>query len=97
MLILYQSQAMLYMKSGTTNPLAVPGFMELMYKSDYQKIYDYLQNGTTIDENQHRVPIKVIMVDGFKDFSPDLFKLVKENYHTIDRVNEMSLLEKNLP
>jgi hypothetical protein len=90
----WYGQAAYYIESKTTNPLDVPGMNELVLKSDYQKLTNYLMNGTLVNEKNQSVPLKVIMADDFEGESPDLFKLVKENYHMIDRVNDLSLWEK---
>jgi len=94
-LILGWNQATYYMESGTTNPLDIPGFLELVYKSDYQRLSDYLTNGMVVNEEGRLVPVRVIMIDGFESLYPDLFELVNSNYHQIDRVNDLTLLERN--
>ncbi|MCX6008149.1 MAG: hypothetical protein NTZ34_12945, partial [Chloroflexi bacterium] len=94
-LILGWNQATYYMESGTTNPLDIPGFLELVYKSDYQKLSDYLINGMVVNEENRIVPVRVIMMDDFRSLYPDLFELVNNNYHQIERVNDLTLLEKN--
>jgi hypothetical protein len=95
-LILGWNQATYYMESGTTNPLDIPGFLELVYKSDYQRLSDYLTNGTVVNEEGRLVPVRVIMLDEFEGLYPDLFQLVNSHYHQIDRVNDLTLLERNL-
>jgi hypothetical protein len=94
-LILGWSQATYYMESGTTNPLDIPGFLELVYRSDYQRLSDYLMNVVAVDEEEHVVPLRVIMMDDFRSLYPDLFEMVISNYHQIDRVNDLALLERN--
>jgi hypothetical protein len=93
-LILGWNQATYYMESGTTNPLDTPGLLELVYKSDYQKLSDYLTNGTVVNEEGHIVPLRIIMMDDLSGLYPDLFELVNNNYHQIDRVNDLALLER---
>jgi hypothetical protein len=90
----WYGQAAYYIESKTTNPLNVPGMNELVLKSDYQKLTNYLMNGTVVNENKQYVPFMVIMADDFEGESPDLFYMVKENYQMIDRVNDLSLWEK---
>lgn len=94
-LILGWNQATYYMESGTTNPLDIPGLLELVYKSDYQKLSDYLTNGTVVNEEGRIVPLRIIMMDDLSGLYPGLFDLVINNYHQIDRVNDLTLWERN--
>jgi len=93
-LILSGKQTIYYMKSGTTNPLPIPGFTELFNRSDKQKVIDYIQSGVAVNKNNSRVPVRVIVSDDYK--STDYFQLINENYNIIDRVNDLTIFEKRI-
>jgi hypothetical protein len=99
-LILSIDQAAYYMESGTTNPLAIPGFAEIILKSDKQKVVDYLLTGSVGKPQEDgqpgepSLPVRVIMGDDFEGPYPDLFRLVNDNYKMIDRVNDLTLYEQ---
>ena len=99
-LILSMNQTAYYMESATANPLAIPGFAELILKSDRQKVVDYLLAGSvgkSQEDGQPRessLPVRVIVGDDFDQFYPDLFELVKDNFRTIDQVNDLTLYER---
>lgn len=94
LLIVGNQQTMYYMESETTNPVA-NGFVELFYKIDQQKIFDYLMDGTVVNQYNRRVPVRIIMSDDYK--SSEYFQMVNENYNIIDRVNDLTLFEKRFP
>jgi len=93
-LILSEQQTIYYMESGTTNPVAIPGFVELFFKSDKQELVDYLLNGIALDKDKRRVPVRLIVSDDYK--STEYFQLINENYNIIDRVNDLTIFEKRV-
>jgi hypothetical protein len=99
-LILSTNQTSYYVESGTTNPLAIPSFAELILANDKQTVVDYLLTGSVgkpQEDGQPRapsLPVRVVMGDDFEEFYPDLFELVKNHYRMIDRVNDLTLYEQ---